>query len=55
MLRRIYLYSINPTQEMCATEVDHADHTAPTRQHQPDHTDQEAICHERARSSSEDR
>ena len=24
--------------------IDHAGHAAPTRQHEPDHTDQESIC-----------
>ena len=34
------LYSTDPTQEKA---LDHADYTAPTRQHERDHTDQEAI------------
>ena len=32
--------------------IDHADCTAPTLQHELDHTDQESICPERSRSSS---
>ena len=48
------LYSTDPTQETCV--VDHADFTAPTRQHELDHTDRNLveltyIC----RSRSEDR
>ena len=37
-LCRIYLHSTDPSQETCAT-VDNADCTAPTRQHELDHTD----------------
>ena len=32
--------STDPTQETCLTTVDHAGYAAPTRQHEPDHTDQ---------------
>ena len=39
-----HLYSADPNQEK--TVLDHADHTAPTRQHQLDHTDQGSICSE---------
>ena len=39
------LYSAGLPQEIC-----HAGHTAPTRQHELDHTDQESICPERSRS-----
>ena len=30
------LYSTDPTQDTCSTTSDHADYTAPTRQHEPD-------------------
>ena len=51
------LFSTDPTQETCPA-VDHADYTAPTRQHDPghadhtdhtDHTDQGYISPERSR------
>ena len=32
------LRSTDPTQETCATAVDHGDYTGPTRQHELDHT-----------------
>ena len=35
--------STDPTQETCPT-VGHTYDTASTRQHEPDHTDQESIC-----------
>ena len=35
--------------------LDHADYTAPTRQHEPDPTDQELVCPEKCRSSSGNR
>ena len=40
----IYLYSTDPTQETCAT-VKHAGGAAPTRQHEPDYTDQESMIY----------
>ena len=46
MLRRIYTVQIQPMKHV----LDHAEYTAPTRQHEldhtdhTDHTDQEYIC-----------
>ena len=51
------LCSTDPTQGTRPTAVDRADYTAPTRQHELDHTDhtyhtdQESIYPERARST----
>ena len=50
MLCRICTVQIQPKKHV----LDHADHTAPTRKHEPhhtDHTDQESICPEKSRSS----
>ena len=46
-LSLLFLYVVqdlngtDPTQEICQ---DHADYTAPTWQHELDHTDQQYIC-----------
>ena len=48
MLCRICIVQIQPRKYV----LYHADHTAPTRQHELDHTDQEYICPERSRARS---
>ena len=47
MLYRICTVQVQPRKHV----LDHADYTAPTRQHGLDHTDQQSICPEGSRSS----
>ena len=46
MMRRICIVQIPPGKHV----LHHADYTVPTWQHELDHTYQESICPERARS-----